>query len=92
MNYGYVLRGILLPGLLAVFHFFPPPLPPPCLSLFLCVFCLLLNRYALTVMGQWPVCIRLDGNRGVLCLPGLSVEVITRSYLKPPFKGHPLSI
>lgn len=79
------------------------PWPPHCFSFLssslsspslfsLCVLCLLLNRYGLTVMGQWPVCIRLDCNRGALCLPGLSVEVITPSYLKPLFKGHPLSI
>lgn len=79
------------------------PWPPHCFSFLssslsspslfsLCVLCLLLNRYGLTVMGQWPVCIRLDCNRGALCLPGLSVEVITPSYLKPLFKGQPLSI
>lgn len=71
------------------FSFFPPPSH---LSLFLCVLCLLLNRYGLTVMGQWPVRIRLDCYRGAQCLPELSLEVITRSYLKPLFKAHPLSI
>lgn len=74
------------------FSFLSSSPPSPGLSLSLCVLCLLLNRYGLTVMGQWPVCIRQDCNRGALCLPGLSVEVITRSYLKPLFKAFNLTL
>lgn len=57
--------------------FFISSLPPFPIFFSLCVLCLPLNRYGLPVMGHWPVCVRQGCYRGVLCSPGLSVEVIT---------------